>query len=328
MSLKLSKRGRNWYYRGSVAGRKLRGSTKTADKEIAQQIIADLEAQIWKCHIHGPEAILTFAQAAILYRQAGREGRYLNQVEDYWRDVPVKTITAGSIRQAAIQLYPLACGATRNRSVIVPAQAIINYSAEMELCKHIKVKRFHVDHKEKTPITWEWIEAFMANANPHLGALACFLFLTGARISEALSVTWSDIDFNRCQALIRQTKVGSERMAHLPGPLMAAIANIKGDRQNKVFKYSTRSTAKVQWNVVIGRADIEKLSFHCCRHGFATAMLQAGIDPVTVAKRGGWKSPQHVFQTYGHALEDLTVTDRIAGPKSAHQPRNPLTSKG
>jgi len=327
MSLTLFRRGRIWYYRGAIAGRQLRGSAKTSDKEIASQIVADLEARAWKGYIHGPEAVLTFAQAAILYRQAGRGDRYLNQVEDYWRDASVKTITAGSIRQAAIKLYPFACGATRNRSVIVPAQAIINHAAELELCKHIKVKRFPVEHKEKTPITWEWIETFMEHANPHLGALACFMFLTGARISEALAVTWDDIDFNKSLVLIRQTKINSERLAHLPGPLMAAIANIEGERSEKVFKYSTRSTAKVQWNVAVRRAGLERLSFHCCRHGFATAMLQAGIDPITVAKRGGWKSAQHLFQTYGHALDDMTVTDQIARPKSAHNHRNRLKDK-
>jgi hypothetical protein len=32
---------------------------------------------------------------------------------------------------------------------------------------------------------------------------------------------------------------------------------------------------------------------------------------ITVAKLGGWKSAQHVFQTYGHASDDKTVTDRL-----------------
>ncbi|MCP4384673.1 MAG: tyrosine-type recombinase/integrase [Hyphomicrobiales bacterium] len=47
------------------------------------------------------------------------------------------------------------------------------------------------------------------------------------------------------------------------------------------------------------------------RHGFATAMLQARVDPVSVAKLGGWESSQQVFATYGHATDDMTVTDRL-----------------
>jgi integrase len=152
----------------------------------------------------------------------------------------------------------------------------------------------------------------MAHANPHLAALACFMFLTGARVTEALSVTWEDVDLHAGKALIRQTKVGSERRAHLPAALVAAIANIP-DRTETVFKHKTRQNANHQWHATIARAGIKPLSFHACRHGFATAMLQAGVDPVTTAKRGGWKSPAHLFSTYGHAMDDETVTERIIG---------------
>lgn len=314
MPLKLFRRGQVWHYRGTVAKRRLRGSTGTEDKATAQQIIADLEARTWKGHIHGPSTVLTFAQAAILYRQAGKATRHLEPVEDYWKDTPVRQITAGAIRQSAIVLLPWQSAATRNRQVIVPTQAIINHAAESELCQKISVKRFPVETKKKQPITWEWVEAFMANASPHLGALACFMFLTGARITEALEVRWRDVDLAKGRALIKQTKVGDERRAHMPSPLVAAIANIPSNREPgaKVFRYSRRDTAKPPWVNACKRAGIEPLTFHCCRHGFATALLHSGIDPITVAKLGGWKSAQHVLTTYGHAMEDDTLSDVIS----------------
>lgn len=312
MPLKLYRRGEIWHYRGTVAGRRLRGSTGTADKATAQRIAAEKEARQWKGHLDGPEAVLSFAQAAMLYRSADKPTRFLAAVEDFWKDTPVRQITTGAVRQSALTLLPHASGATRNRQVIVPTQAIINHAASLDLCRPLKVERFPVVKVEREHATWEWIEAFMAHANPHLGALACFMFLTGARITEALSVTWEDVDLSARKALIRQTKVGAERRAHLPPALVAAIANIEG-REGKVFRYSSRDTAAPQWDKAIRRAGIKPLSFHACRHGFATAMLQAGIDPITVAKRGGWKSPAHVFATYGHALDDETVTDRISG---------------
>lgn len=327
MPLTLYKRGKIWHYRGTVAGQRLRGSTKTAKKAVAEQFISRIESTAWQGDFHGPGAVLTFAQAAIEYRKAGKPIRYLDTVEDYWRDTPVKRITAGAVRKAALDLYPQHSGATRNRSVIVPTQAIINHAAELDLCSKLSVRKFPVDTKEKVPATWGWIESFMANANPHLGALACFMFLTGARISEALAVTWDDVDLANRKARIRQTKIGDERRAHLPRPLLAAIANIEGERVGKVFKYSSRDTAKPQWRKACQRAGIMPLTYHCCRHGFATAMLQAGVDPVTVAKRGGWKSAQHVFQTYGHALEDETVTDRIAGTPATQENLNILKEK-
>lgn len=314
MPLTIFKRGDIYHYRGTVAGRRLRGSTGTKDKKTAQRIAAEIETRQWKGHLDGPEAVLTFAQAAILYRKAGKSDRFLDRVEVYWKDAPVKNITSGAVRNAAITLYPNAKGSTRNRHVIVPTQAIINYAAELELCRPLKVTRFTSETKKKKPITWRWVQCFMANSNPHLGALCCIMFLTGARVSEAINVRWRDVDFQARRVLIKQGKLGgTERFAHMPPELIVAIANIQSDRDPdaKVFKYSTRDTAKPQWNKAIKRAGIEYLTYHSCRHGFATALLHKKIDPITVSKLGGWKSAQHVFDTYGHAMSDDTLANLI-----------------
>lgn len=311
MPLKVKKRGEVYHYSGTVAGQRLRGTTGTASKDIAQQIAAREEARAWKRDLNGPEAVLTFADAAVIYRRAGKSTRFLARIEDYWKDTLVKDITGGSIRQSALELYPKAAAASRNRQVIVPTQAIINLCAESDLCPPIRVKRFKEDSKIKTPATWEWIEAFAKHNKPHLGALAMFMFLTGARISEALAVRWEDIDWRGQTALIKQTKIGAERRAHLPPVLMVKLAKLP--REKPPFQYRTRNLIVMVWRRACKRACVEVLSPHSCRHGFATAMLHAGFDPVTVAKRGGWKTPRHVFETYGHALEDITITDKISG---------------
>lgn len=314
MPLKLYRRGENWHYRGTIAGRRLRGTTGTPDKESALRFTAELEARQRKGSLYGPEAVLTFAQAAILYLKAEKPTRFIGKVASYWKDTPVRKINGGAVRQAAIVLHPDGSGATRNRQVIVPTQAIINFAASLDLCRHLKVKRFPVVTRRKEPATWEWVEAFMGEASPHMGALACFMFLTGARISEAIAVRWRDVDLSSARATIRQGKLGGdERRAHLPPVLVAAMANIPSNREPgaKVFGYSSKDTAKPIWFAAIRRAKVKRLSFHACRHGFATAMLHAGVDPITVAKLGGWKDAKHVFATYGHAMEDDTLADRI-----------------
>jgi integrase len=73
------------------------------------------------------------------------------------------------------------------------------------------------------------------------------------------------------------------------------------------------------WRRTAERAKIIPLSFHSCRHGFATALLRAGIDVVTVAKLGGWKSARHVLETYGHAMDDPTLTNLISGANLTQQ---------
>jgi integrase len=161
----------------------------------------------------------------------------------------------------------------------------------------------------------EWINAFRANADRvDIGVLALFMFATGARISEALSVRWDDIDFRERKVLIRQSKLGNERRAHIPSELFVALANLPRDREPFAIAYTT---ARDAWARTTRTAGIEPLTFHSCRHGFATALHDKGVGVKTIAKVGGWKSAQHLFNTYLHADEDPTVTDRLfdAGEK-------------
>jgi integrase len=321
MPLKLYRRGKIWHYRGTVAGRRLRGSTGTASKETAQRLASAKEQVHWKGHIDGPSSVLTFAQAAMMYRQAQKSDRFLRPIEDHWKDTPVKSITAGAIRASAIVLYPTAGPATRNRQAIVPTQAVINHAAEHELCSHIRVKRFPVIRKEKPPATWGWIQAFMAHANkPNLAALACFMFLTGARISQALAVRWDDVDFKNRKVRIGSAKGGDERLARMPDELIAALARIT-DRDGHLFGFKRGENCKTQWAGTIRRAGIKRLTYHSCRHGFATGLLDKGVNPKTVAERGGWKDTRHVFQTYAHDVASEDVTDLLIDTGSTQQVR-------
>ena len=206
MPLKVFKRNKLYSYRGTVAGRRLRGPTGTADKRIAERIAAEIEAKAWQSHLDGPGATLTFAQATIAYRQAVRADRFLDRVEDYWMDTLVPKITGEAIRQMARKLYPGAANATLNRQGIVPAQAIINYAADLEWCARIRVKRFKVNAKRKTPATRGWVEAFAEQAVQdnlhHLAALCLFMFGTGARRGEACALTWGDVELFQKRAVI------------------------------------------------------------------------------------------------------------------------------
>ncbi len=311
MPLKIYRRkGSNvWNYRGTLAGHRKRGTTGASDKETAQRIASAIEDKFWKRGLDGKEKGLTWPKAAAAYLQAGKSSRFIERLTRYWRDAHVADMNAGSIRQSAIDLYPNAKNSTRNRQVIVPTLAVINHCAELNLCPPLRMKRFKVETKIKKPVTLEWINAFEARCDrPDVRALAVFLYATGARISEARRVKWDDIDFGRRKVLIRQTKIGEEREAHLPPHLFVTLANLSRDKNPFGVAYTTFRDA---WARTTKAAGIEPLTFHSCRHGFATTLHDKGVGVKTIAKAGGWKSAQHLFNTYLHADEDPTITDKL-----------------
>jgi integrase len=124
-----------------------------------------------------------------------RQLKYLEKIEDYWKDTLVKDMTVGAIKQSAIEIYPNAGPATRNRQVITPTRAVINHCAESDMCAPIRIRKFKFEQKIKQPILLDWLEHFCAHARPITAALATFMFATACRISEARRIEWSDIDF-------------------------------------------------------------------------------------------------------------------------------------
>jgi integrase len=313
MPIKLYQRGKVWHYRGTVAGHRLRGSTGTANKELAARIASEVENRHHKRHLDGPQEILMFPQAVALYLKAGKPDKYLGKIEDYWKNAKVKDMTAGAIRQSAIDIYPKAGGATRNRQAITPTQAVINHCAELELCPPIRIKRFKFEQKVKKPVTLEWLNTFCAHARPVIKALVLDMFATACRFAEAHRQDWPDFDFKNQTILIRDTKTKQQRMAHMPQPLLVALANLPRDR--KPF-HESETTLRRHWDEDAERTaqavpGFERLTFHCCRHGFATKMLREGVDAKTASTLGGWADIGLFMKTYAHAMQDATITERL-----------------
>lgn len=211
----------------------------------------------------------------------------------------------------AKDLYPNVSGASLNRLVLTPTKAVINHAARSNLCNFLRVRPYDVDAKIKEPATLEWVQKFMEHSGPHLGAMAMFMFLTGARVGEAVAVQWGDVDLTAATVKIRQSKVSSERVSHLPVPLVVAIANLEKIPGRGVFAYTRAANLKSAWKGAVSRAGINRLSPHSCRHGFATGLLRRGVDVVTVAWLGGWKSTDLVLRTYGHANKNPRLVDLL-----------------
>lgn len=141
-----------------------------------------------------------------------------------------------------------------------------------------------------------------------------FLYSTGCRISEALSVKWGDIDFNR-GSLIVTGKGAKDRLVILGKPAVHALESLYREISNQEPEWAgantcvflgdrggtlTRTLVEHRMKRYLAEAHLPlTLTPHKLRHSFATHLLDAGADLRSVQEMLGHASLS-TTQIYTH----------------------------
>lgn len=178
----------------------------------------------------------------------------------------------------------------------------------------------------------------MEMENNRLYPLYLLLFFTGLRRSEALGLSWSNVDLKRNIIHIRQTLVMigkkviltpnaktkcSRRSIPIPNDIKlilsewkkkqlseARIANSYANKNNLVF---TRNNGSPLNPISVSRSfkeKIKKLPFldnalhlHSIRHTWATNMIQCNVPITDVQFLGGWSRPDTLLNIYAQTVQ-------------------------
>ena len=125
------------------------------------------------------------------------------------------------------------------------------------------------------------------------------LYAAGLRLSEGAALTIADIDSQRMQLRIAHGKGARERMVPLSPRLLTALRNYwKEDRPpqylfpGKTFDVPLSSTTiQKTCKAAVQKAGILKnVTPHTLRHSYATGLLEAGVDLLTISRLLGHKS--------------------------------------
>lgn len=339
MPLKIVRRPNtpNWIIRGSLRGCRVEKSTGVTDRLAAQEIRAKCEAEIIAQSIHGRAATATFGQAVLNYLQTGgrkRTGgskRFMADVLDHFENTPLARIGLDEIERGALQVYPNASAATRNRQFYTPAVAVLRHAAARGWCTAPIMARPSQDDGEPRWLKPEEAERLIAGAFGNMRTLIVFLLYTGARCGEALWLEWNSVDLARAHVTFPKTKNGEARGVPLHPRVVAALANLK-HRDGEVFRRpdgkpyarprraddtSAGTRIKTAFKATCRRAGITNFTPHDCRHTWATWHYVANRDLGALQKLGGWKSIKMVMR-YAHVnVGELAHTiDRLPGGKS------------
>lgn len=332
MPLEAYKRGPTWWAKGRIElnGRPIseyiRKSTGASTEAGARDWIREEEARTIRRHLVGEEADLTFAEACTLYNAKPATAKFLLKILDHIAEMPVREINPKFARELAPKMYPKASTDTWRRQVLTPISAVINNAHALNRCGPIRMKAYSTQErldqdarrgkqsrKERQAGSWEWLRAFQSEANPYLGALAEFMFETGARISQAIALRPDDLDFARRRVWLQSSKGHDAQWVAISQEMVVTLANLtprqpySRDRMKRlkarVFGYADRSGPRTAWKSACKRAGIPHLSPHAAgRHGFYTELrVRRGVDGVTAAAAGRWKDPALPDRIYAHA---------------------------
>ena len=156
-------------------------------------------------------------------------------------------------------------------------------------------------------------------------ALFEFLYSTGCRISEALSVRWGDIDISK-GSLVVSGKGSKERLVILGAPARAALEALRAETgaggEDAVFPdfktggaMSARLAERRMKKYLAAAGLPADLSPHKLRHSFATHLLDAGADLRSVQEMLGHSSLS-TTQIYTHvSIERLKDVVAKAHPR-------------
>jgi integrase len=319
------------YMHGSIRGRRIRESTGTGDRSLAEEIKAKREAELFQESIYGRRATVTFAEAVLSYLENGGEKRFLGPILEYFGKTPLVKIDLDAIERGARKLYPQASAATRNRQFFTPVSAILKHAAKRKWCEQIVLERPRIPAAHKGWLTVDEAERLIAASGP-MRFLMEFLFLTGARIGEALWLDWRDVDLVQWQVTFPKTKNGEPRSVPLHPRLVATLANLP-HRGGCVFRRpdglpyarprgdgdtSAGTRIKKAFAGACRRAGLQGVTPHTCRHTWATWHYAANHDLTQLMELGGWKSVAMVMR-YSHTnvAQHAASINRLLGKNLA-----------
>lgn len=308
-----------WSVRGTHLGVKVDRSTGFADRAKAARVLAEIKAGIERDRFAGrSEGEMSFGDAALSYITAGGEERFVGNFDaetGEWtglvarlKDHRLPEVTQLVVDEAAVELYPNATPATRNRQVHTVVSAILKHAGVKDELRRPKGWR------GKKSITWlrpEQAFSLFAAADEQdreFGILLRFLCYTGLRLSEALNLTCNQVSLNESFAYVPDTKNGDPRGVHLPPVLIAALGNHPRGLERgsaRVFRHRKSGRLYTMFSAAETGAGLTlppRTGFHVLRHTWATWMRRyGGIDTRGLVSTQAWKDERSAAR-YEHVV--------------------------
>jgi integrase len=316
----LYKRGKVWHMSFIYKGKRHRKSTETEDRRLAQRIYDKVKGEIaegkWFERLPGEdktfhEMMNKFTVEAIPEKSKVIYQSYLKAISNFLgEDSPLSSITPNRINEMKNHFK-------------AKGEQVASINMKLRILKRM----FNVAWKQ-----WEWFNSnpissisLLAGANQRdvwlsfederriishspdwLKSVITFAINTGCRLTEIISLTWSEVNLPNQIILIPHSKNNEKRTIPLNQTVYEVLkekSKIRSIHSDRVFlrdnKPLTKHIVQYHFKIACQKAEVRGFHFHDLRHTTGSRLVQAGVDLYRVQRLLGHKSPL-MTQRYAH----------------------------
>jgi integrase len=317
-----------------VNGKRYQKSAKTASRAQAKAFESKWHNELLRQAASGEAEAITLAEASRLFLATHKDNvnfsnlrAHCNRfVEHFGKQTDLAAITTTDFNRFLAKLAEEFQPGTINqiaqqfRQLVTETAALGYATPRIDYPKRLKVK-------QKTRVFSPEEEAALLShlaSSPRLREsydLAVFLLDTGARINEALTTTWDDVDLDGKRLRIIRHKTKTQTILGISNRLHAVLqrrfqqdAHRPGN--NYVFKNGDASGPRRYSDAAIKRAfaatginspenvaRLGKATIHTFRHHFISKLTANGLSPQQVMKLSGHASVASLMR-YSHLNHD------------------------
>jgi len=169
-----------------------------------------------------------------------------------------------------------------------------------------------------------------AEGNLYAAAAIRLLIFTGARLSEILTLRWTDVDFERRHLALPDSKTGAKRIL-INAPTAETLASCPRQAGNVFVICGAKAGSRLvnlqkPWRKIRGMAGLHDVRLHDLRHSFAAVGASAGMSLPIIGKLLG-HSQQATTARYAHIADSpaQAASERIGAQISAAMQTSQIT---
>jgi integrase len=305
------KRGKIWWIDFTTTdGVRIRQSSQTSSKKLAQALCDKLKTESWMQSNAGKKPKRTWQDAInkwCLERQDKKSikndlsllkwineyvpsSMELTEINRNFIDLLIQKKLATGVKNSTVNR-----GLALIRSILNAAHKEWNWLASVPNIRLLKEPR-----QKLRFLTHEEADKLIQELPAHLASMVKFSLATGLREQNVTKLKWSSIDFENRTACIQAEEMKTNRVLNIP--LNTKALEVLNGQLNKhpvyVFTYNNNVITRANnsaWKKALMRAGISNFRWHDLRRTWACWHIQQGTPIHVLKELGGWQTLEMVL---------------------------------